>query len=71
MHKPRENDMSRICIGAVLAFASGIAAIVVTLSRLGDAGRMNQAMRRLNGASNSELANRGLSRSGEVNRIFG
>lgn len=71
MYEPFERGRLTTCIVAVRRLVSGIAAIAVTISRLGGAGRMSQAMRGLNGASDAELASRGLSRSGEVNRIFG
>lgn len=54
---------------AALAGAFGEAATVAM--RLADAGRMHEAVRRLNGATDAELAGRGLTRSSEVDRIFG
>lgn len=47
-----------------------ISAVLRTLFRLADAGRMQQAVRQLNSMTDADLNSRGLTRSGEVDRIF-
>ena len=57
--------------GPLSGLAAGFAAIGLTLLRIDEAGRRNAALQQLNGATDAYLAARGLSRSGEVERIFG
>lgn len=49
----------------------GLAATAVTLMRLTDAGRRQEAVTKLNALTDADLRARGLTRSDEVTRIFG
>lgn len=51
-----------------VAFGQGLVNLLVLLS---EAGPMNSELRRLNDTSDAALAARGLTRDGEVRRIFG
>lgn len=64
----KENSRDLRHLGATAAGA--VYEMATIAKRLGSAGRMHEAVRRLNGLTDADLAQCGRTRSGEVDRIF-